>query len=80
MQIEPAGNEVVAACRAARGNAPMLAVELGELSAHGEAGELLEQQAPLAAAAEAELADKLLVCRLCRRRSGRCARPVRDRS
>ena len=64
MQIEAAGGEIVAAAAPrslAAGNAPVLAVELGEFAAHGQAGELLQQQTPLAAAAQAQLAHKLLV-------------------
>ena len=55
-------------CRALRrsagsgaGNAPVLAIELDELAAGSEPGKLLEQQTPLAAAAQAEFADQLLV-------------------
>ena len=64
MQIEAAGGEIVA--RAALGgsglgNAPVLAVELAELAAHGEAGQLLQEQTPLASAAERQFADQLLV-------------------
>jgi hypothetical protein len=39
----------------------VLAVKLGEFSAEGDAVELLEEFAALAPAAEAQLADKLLV-------------------
>ena len=60
MQIEAPGDEVVAATGRAR-NAPVLAVELGQIAAHGQPGKLLQQQAPLAPAAQSKLAHKLLV-------------------
>src|ERR1019366_5515944 len=60
VQIEAAGNKVVAAAGRAR-NAPVLAIELGQVAADRQPGELLQQQAPLAPAAQAELAHKLLV-------------------
>ena len=66
MQVEAAGDEVVA--RAAgvdlRGMLHMLAIELGQVAARGEAGQLLQQQAPLAAAAQAQFAHQLLVAGL----------------
>jgi hypothetical protein len=77
VEIEFAGGEVFAgliplAGRLARACAlicrfvgsadgPDFAVELGQCSAGGEAGELLEQETAFAAAAEAELGDELLV-------------------
>ena len=61
MQIEAAGDQVVACRRRERGNAPVLAIQLGQLAAHGQARQLLQQQAPLAPAAEAQLAHQLLV-------------------
>ena len=60
VQVEAAGGKVVAGSGGA-GQAPLLAIELDELAARGKAGKLLEQQAPLAPAAQAELADQLLV-------------------
>ncbi len=69
MQVETAGEEVVAAAGRAR-DAPVIAVEVGELAAHGEALQLIEEQAALAAAAEAELADKLLVAGFAAGRAG----------
>ena len=47
--------------RGGGGEGPLLGVELDEVAAGGDAGELLEQEAALAAAAEAELADELFV-------------------
>ena len=41
--------------------APVLAVDLDELAANGEPGQLLQQQTALAPAGERELADQLLV-------------------
>jgi hypothetical protein len=41
----------------------MFAVKLGECAARGEAGQLLKQETPLAAAAQAKLADELFVSR-----------------
>ena len=43
------------------GDAPVLAIGLDEIAARGHAGELLQQQAAFASAAEAKLADQLLV-------------------
>ena len=43
------------------GEGPVAGVELDQVAAEGDAGELLEQEAALAAAAEAEFADELLV-------------------
>ena len=63
VQIEAAGDEIVAVGTRARssGKAPVLAVELDELAADGEAGQVLEEETALAAAAKRELADQLLV-------------------
>ncbi|SPE19890.1 hypothetical protein SBA5_250120 [Candidatus Sulfotelmatomonas gaucii] len=60
MQIEAAGDEVVARSSRA-GKAPLLAIDLDKLSAGGDAGQLLEKQAALAAASEPKLANQLLV-------------------
>ena len=60
MKIELAGDEVVTAGGGAR-DAPVFAIEFGQLAADGEAGQLFEKQATLAAAGEAQLADELLV-------------------
>ncbi len=62
------------------GNAPVFAIELDELAARGEPGQLLEQQAALAAAAQAQFADQLLVSGLSGRQRRRSAPAVRDRS
>ena len=43
------------------GNAPVLAIELDQLAARREAGQLLQQQAAFPAAGQAELAHQLLV-------------------
>ena len=67
MQVQPPGGQIVA--RAARapkagncpGNVPVLTVQLGQRAAHGQAGQLLQQQTPLPPAAQAQLADQLLV-------------------
>ena len=73
MQIEPSGDQVLAraAHREGFGNAPVLAVELHQLAAHGEAGQLFEQQTALPASCQTQLADQLLV-------SGLLAGGVRD--
>ena len=60
MEVEAAGGEVVAGADGS-GNAPVLAIELDEGAAGGQAGELLEEQAALHSAAQRELADQLLV-------------------
>jgi hypothetical protein len=61
VQVEAAGEEVVAraGCGGAR-DAPHFPIELDEFAASGEAGQLFEQQAPLAPAAQAEFPDQLL--------------------
>src|SRR5580704_17664980 len=41
-------------------NAPHFAIELGELAARGQAGQLFKEESPLAAAAEAEFSHQLL--------------------
>ena len=62
MQIEPPGGQVVArAARQRPGNAPVLAVQLGQLAAHGQPRQLLQQQTPLSPAAQAQFAHQLLV-------------------
>lgn len=60
VQVEAAGEQVVASDGCAR-DAPVFAIEFGEFAAHGQARELLQQEAPLAAPAEAEFAHELLV-------------------
>ena len=63
-------------CRACRlrqqrpGNAPLLAIQLHQFAARGQPGQLLEQQAPLAPAAQAEFAHQLLVSGLLAGRAG----------
>ena len=69
VQVETAGEEVVAAAGRAR-DGPVIAVEVGELAAHGEALQLIEEQTALAAAAQAELADKLFVAGFAAGRAG----------
>ncbi len=62
MQIETAGEEVIAGCAAGlAGNAPVLAIGFDEVAASRDAGQLLQQKTPLAPAAEAEFAHQLLV-------------------
>ena len=59
-----AGLEGARACGffgGAVGEGPLAGVEFDEVSADGDTGELLEEETALAAAAEAELADELLV-------------------
>jgi len=72
MQIEPPGGEIVAGAAGTdwAGNAPVLFVELDEGAASGEAGQMFEEQAPLAPAGQAEFADKLLVSGLAAGGSG----------
>ena len=43
------------------GERPVAGFELDEVAAEGDTGELLEEETALAAAAQAELADELLV-------------------
>ena len=72
MQIEPPGGQIVArAARAKRpGNAPVLAVQLDQLAAHGQPRQLLQQQTPLPSAAQRQLAHQLLVSGLPAGRAG----------
>ena len=65
---------------AALGKAPVLAVELHEPAARGEARQLLEEQTALAAAAERELAHQLLVSGLLAGGGGDPGEQIRDRS
>jgi hypothetical protein len=60
MEIEAPGYEVVAGGGGLR-EAPVIAVGFDEGAARGKAGELLEEQATLAATAQAEFADQLFV-------------------
>ena len=80
MQIEAAGDEVVAGGRRCSGNAPVLAIGLDEVAAGGHAGELLEEQTALAAAAEAEFAHQLLVSGFAAGGACDAVAAVRDRS
>ena len=59
MQIEAAGNEIVA--RRCAGKGPVIAIRLHQLAADGEPGQLLKQETPRAPAGERKLADQLLV-------------------
>ena len=63
MQVESSGSQVIP-CSNRLGNAPVFAVQLDQFAAHGQPGQLLQQQAPLAPSAQAQLADKLLVSSL----------------
>ena len=63
MQIEPPGGQIVAraACGSAAGDGPVFPVHLGQRATRRHARQLLQQQTPLAAAAEREFAHQLLV-------------------
>ena len=62
MQVEATGDEVITCAGAGTSrNAPVLAIGFDQVSPRSYAGKLLEQQAALAAAAEAKLAHQLLV-------------------
>jgi len=62
VEIEATGEQVIARrTNSLFGNSPMLAICFDEVSASSDTCELLEQQAALATAAEAEFADQLLV-------------------
>ena len=78
MQIEPAGGQIVArAARAQRpGNAPVLAVQLDQFAARGQPRQLLQQQTPLASAAQAQFAHQLLVSGLLPGRARNPRQPV----
>ena len=52
MQVEAAGQEIVPGAQRF-GDTPMFPVQLGELSTHGQACELLQKQAAFASAGEA---------------------------
>ena len=69
MQIEPPGHQVVACPRGCARNAPVLAVDLRQLSPCRQPLQLLQQQTPLAPSAQAQLAHQLLVACLTARRA-----------
>jgi hypothetical protein len=56
VKVEPARNET-GACRSGLGQAPLIAVGFDEGATRGEAGELLQEQATLPTATEAQFAD-----------------------
>ena len=68
VQIQTAGDEIVARCGSwagsSLGKAPALAVKLHEPATRSEARQLLEEETAVAATGERELADQLLVCGL----------------
>ncbi len=70
MQIEPPGGQIVARAARGSGNAPVLAIQLDQLAARGQPGQLLQQQTPLASAAQAQFAHQLLVSGLAAGRAG----------
>ena len=68
MQVKPTGHQIVA-CAGGRptrrfGNAPYLAVDFCELLTRGKPRKLLQQQTPLAAAAQTQFAHELFISRL----------------
>jgi hypothetical protein len=70
MQVEPPGGQDCRAPPKWLGNAPVLAVQLGQRAARGQPRQLLQQQTPLPPAAQAQLAHQLLVSGLAAGRAG----------
>jgi len=63
MQVEPAGRKILPRAGGSNlfRNAPVFAIELHQFAARRQAGKLLQQQTPMHAATQRELADKLFV-------------------
>jgi len=62
VEVESSGGEIVAGgVLSVLAKGPVVAVELGEVAGGGEAGELLDEQAAVAASGKRKLANELLI-------------------